>query len=125
DGRLVRSRPLHLPATVVEDGATADYDAEDALVMTLPKQATVQVPAPPGNPEAAVRCRPVGRPALSRRVRYHHRGTVPRSGTSRGVRQGIWLSRPGRVAEEGWQPASQNVQESSSWRGRRWRRLPY
>ena len=55
EGRLVRSRPLHLPATVVEDGASADYDAEDALVMTLPKQATVQVPAPPGNPEAAVR----------------------------------------------------------------------
>src|SRR5262249_5280183 len=55
DGRPVRSRPLHLPAPVVEDGASADYDAEDALVMTLPKQATVQVPAPPGNPEAAAR----------------------------------------------------------------------
>jgi hypothetical protein len=53
EGRAVRSRSLHLPAPVVEDGANAEYDAEDALVVTLPKQATAQVPAPPGDPEAA------------------------------------------------------------------------
>ena len=55
EGRPIRSRSLHLPAPVVEDGASAEYDAEDALVMTLPKQATAQVPAPPGDPEAAAR----------------------------------------------------------------------
>ena len=55
EGRAIRSQRVRLPAPVVEDGASADYDAEDALVMTLPKQATVQVPAPPGNPEAAAR----------------------------------------------------------------------
>ena len=53
EGRPVRSRSLHLPAPVVENGANAEYDAEDALVVTLPKQATAQVPAPPGDPEAA------------------------------------------------------------------------
>jgi hypothetical protein len=55
EGRPVRSRSVHLPALVVEDGASAEYDADDALVMTLPKQATAQVPAPPGDPEAAAR----------------------------------------------------------------------
>jgi HSP20 family molecular chaperone IbpA len=55
DGRPIRSRSLRLPAPVVEDGASAEYDDQDALVMTLPKQATAQVPAPPGDPEAAVR----------------------------------------------------------------------
>jgi len=53
EGRPVRSRSLHLPAPVVEDGANAEYDDQDALVVTLPKQATAQVPAPPGDPEAA------------------------------------------------------------------------
>jgi HSP20 family molecular chaperone IbpA len=55
EGRPIRSRSLRLPAPVVEDGASADYDDQDALVMTLPKQATAQVPAPAGDPEAAVR----------------------------------------------------------------------
>jgi HSP20 family molecular chaperone IbpA len=53
EGRPVRSRSLHLPAPVVEDGANAEYDDEDALVLTLPKQATAHLPAPPGDPEAA------------------------------------------------------------------------
>jgi hypothetical protein len=40
---------------VVEEGASADYDAEDALVMMLRKQAAAQAAAPPGDPEAAAR----------------------------------------------------------------------
>jgi hypothetical protein len=55
EGRPIRSRSLRLPALVVEDGVSAEYDAEDALVMTLPKQAAAQVPAPRGDPEAAAR----------------------------------------------------------------------
>lgn len=54
-GRAIRSQPVRLPAPVVEEGASADYDAEDALVMTLRKQAAAQAAAPPGDPEAAAR----------------------------------------------------------------------
>jgi hypothetical protein len=53
--RAIRSHPVRLPALVVEEGATADYDAEDALVMTLRKQTAAQAAAPPGDPEAAAR----------------------------------------------------------------------
>jgi hypothetical protein len=49
-GRAIRSQPVRLPAAVVEEGASADYDAEDALVMTLRKQAAAQAAAPPGGP---------------------------------------------------------------------------
>jgi hypothetical protein len=38
DGRPIRAQPVQLPAPVVEDGATADVDADDALVITLRKQ---------------------------------------------------------------------------------------
>jgi hypothetical protein len=55
EGRQIRSQPVRLPAPVVEDGASAAYDAEDALVMTLRKQAAAQAAAPPGDPEAAAR----------------------------------------------------------------------
>lgn len=55
EGRAIRSQPVRLPARVVEEGASADYDAEDALVMTLRKQAAPQAAAPPGDPEAAAR----------------------------------------------------------------------
>jgi hypothetical protein len=55
EGRLIRSQPVRLPAPVVEDGASADYDAEDALVMTLRKQAPAQAAVPLGDPEAAAR----------------------------------------------------------------------
>ena len=54
-GRAIRSPPVRLPALVVEEGASADYDAEDALVMTFRKQAAAQAAAPPGDPEAAAR----------------------------------------------------------------------
>jgi hypothetical protein len=54
EGRAIRSHPVRLPAPVVEEGASADYDAEDALVMTLRKQAA-QAAAPPGDPQAAAR----------------------------------------------------------------------
>jgi hypothetical protein len=54
-GRAIRSRPVRLPAPVVEDGASASYDAEDALVMTLRKQAAAETAAPPVDPEAAAR----------------------------------------------------------------------
>jgi hypothetical protein len=52
-GRVIRSQPVRLPAAVVEEGASADYDAEDALVMTLRKEAAAEAAAPPGDPEAA------------------------------------------------------------------------
>jgi hypothetical protein len=38
---------------VVEDGSSAEYDSDGALVMTLRKQATAARPA--SEPEAAVR----------------------------------------------------------------------
>jgi len=53
EGREIRSRSVRLPAPVVEDGASADYDADDALVMTLRKQAAAQTTTPPVDPEAA------------------------------------------------------------------------
>ena len=46
DGRPLRAQTVQLPAAVVEDGATADSDAEDALVITLRKQ---RAPGPPGS----------------------------------------------------------------------------
>jgi hypothetical protein len=55
EGRAIRSHPVRLPASVVEEGASADYDAEDALVMTLRKQAAAQTAALPGDPDAAAR----------------------------------------------------------------------
>ena len=55
EGRAIRSQRVHLPALVVEEGASADYDAENALVMTLRKQGAAQAAAPPGDPEAAAR----------------------------------------------------------------------
>jgi hypothetical protein len=54
-GRAIRSHPVRLPAPVVEEGASAAYDDEDALVMTLRKQSAAQAAAPPGDPEAAAR----------------------------------------------------------------------
>ena len=41
-GRPMRSQPLRLPEPVVEEGASADYDGDGVLVMTLRKQATAQ-----------------------------------------------------------------------------------
>ena len=41
-GRPIRSQPLRLPEPVVEEGASADYDGDGVLVMTLRKQATAQ-----------------------------------------------------------------------------------
>ena len=55
EGRPIRSQPFRLPAPVVEEGWSADYDADDALVMTLRKQTAAQAAAPPGDPEAAAR----------------------------------------------------------------------
>jgi len=54
-GRAIRSHRVRLPAPVVEEGAAADSDAEDVLVMTLRKQSAAQAAAPPGDPEAAAR----------------------------------------------------------------------
>jgi hypothetical protein len=47
EGRAIRSQRVRLPALVVEEGASADYDAADALVMTLRKQAAAQAAVPP------------------------------------------------------------------------------
>ena len=55
EGRAIRSQPLRLPAPVVEEGSSADYDADGALVITLRKQATAQGAGPTGAAEAAAR----------------------------------------------------------------------
>ena len=55
EGRAIRSQPLRLPAPVVEEGVSADYDADGALVIALRKQATAQNAGPTGDPEAAAR----------------------------------------------------------------------
>src|SRR5438128_8688302 len=55
EGRAIRSQPLRLPAPVVEEGSSADYDADGALVITLRKQATAQDAGPTGDGEAAAR----------------------------------------------------------------------
>ena len=52
EGRPIRSQSLRLSEPVVEEGSSAEYDADGALVMTLRKQATA---ARAGEPEAAVR----------------------------------------------------------------------
>src|SRR5216117_2659259 len=55
EGRAIRSQPLRLPAPVVEEGSSPDYDTEGALVITLRKQATAQDAGPTGDAEAAAR----------------------------------------------------------------------
>ena len=52
-GRAIRSESVRLPEPVIEEGASAEYDHEGALVMTLRKQAPASPPA--GEPEAAIR----------------------------------------------------------------------
>jgi len=52
-GRPIRSPSLRLPEPVVEEGSSAEYDADGALVMTLRKQATAARPT--REPEATVR----------------------------------------------------------------------
>ncbi len=54
-GRTIRSQRVRLPAPVVEDGVTADYDDEDALVMTLRKQNDARATTPLNAPEALAR----------------------------------------------------------------------
>jgi hypothetical protein len=44
---------VRLPAAVVENGASADYDADEALVMTLRKQDAARAAVPPTDREAA------------------------------------------------------------------------
>ena len=53
EGQAIRSQPLRLPAPVVEEGSSADYDADGALVITLLKRATAQDAGPTGDAEAA------------------------------------------------------------------------
>src|SRR5262249_54979247 len=55
EGRAIRSQPLRLPALVVEEGSSADYDADGALVITLRKQAAAQAAGSTDDAEAAAR----------------------------------------------------------------------
>ena len=55
DGRPIRSQLLRLPVLVVEEGSSAGYDADGALVVTLRKQATDQGAGPTDDPEAPAR----------------------------------------------------------------------
>jgi HSP20 family molecular chaperone IbpA len=49
EGRPIRSRSLRLPEPVVEEGSTADYDVDGALVVTFRKQATAEDFGPTGD----------------------------------------------------------------------------
>ncbi|TMA31555.1 MAG: hypothetical protein E6J79_19935 [Deltaproteobacteria bacterium] len=49
----MEERGVRAFAGVVEEGASADYDTDGALVMTLRKQATAQDAGPSSDPEAA------------------------------------------------------------------------
>ena len=53
EGRPIRSQSLRLSEPVVEEGSSAEYDADGALVMTLRKQTTAA--RRKSEPEAAVR----------------------------------------------------------------------
>jgi len=55
EGRAIRSQPLRLPAPVVEEGLSADYDADGALVITFLKPATAQDAGPTADADAAAR----------------------------------------------------------------------
>jgi hypothetical protein len=55
EGRAIRSQRLRLPEPVVEGESSAAYDADGALVVTLPKQATAQHAGATGDPGAAAR----------------------------------------------------------------------
>ena len=52
-GRPIRSQPVRLPEPVTEEGWSANYDADGALVMTFRKQTTAQDAGPASDPEAA------------------------------------------------------------------------
>lgn len=53
DGRPIQSQPSRLPAPVAEDGATAEYDGDDVLVMTLRTENASRADAPPDDPGSA------------------------------------------------------------------------
>ena len=53
EGRPIRSQSLRLSEPVVEEGSSAEYDADGALVVTLRKQASAARPT--SEPEAAAR----------------------------------------------------------------------
>jgi hypothetical protein len=53
-GRTVRSQRVQLPSAVVEDEASADYEADDTLVLTLRKDPDARASAPDED-EAALR----------------------------------------------------------------------
>jgi hypothetical protein len=55
EGRPMRSQPVRLPELVAEEGSSAVYDADGALVLTLRKRATVRNTGPTGDPEAVTR----------------------------------------------------------------------
>jgi len=51
-GRSIRSQSLRLPEEVIEEEASADYDADGGLVMTLRKQSPVEDAVSGGDAEA-------------------------------------------------------------------------
>ena len=55
EGRAIRSQPLRLPAAVLEEGSSADYDTDGALLLTLRKHATAHDAGPTGDPHATAR----------------------------------------------------------------------
>src|SRR5436190_21077538 len=55
EGRSIRSQPLRLPAAVLEEGSSADYHTDRALLLTLRKHATAQDARPTADPHATAR----------------------------------------------------------------------
>jgi HSP20 family molecular chaperone IbpA len=52
-GHSIRSPELHLPESVVEEGASAEYEADGTLMVTLRKEASARRAAPPGDQQGA------------------------------------------------------------------------
>jgi len=52
-GHPIHSQELHLPESVVEEGARAEYEADGTLMVTLRKEASARSAAPPGDQQGA------------------------------------------------------------------------
>jgi len=52
-GHPIRSQELRIPESVVEEGASAEYEADRSLMVTLRKEASARSAAPLGDAEGA------------------------------------------------------------------------
>lgn len=54
EGRAIRSQPFRLPAPVITEGSSADYDTDGTLVMTFRKQTADEDAGPADRPTFAM-----------------------------------------------------------------------